>query len=76
MKDWKHINFEQRKVISSWISHNYKLKEIADTLGLNPTSISKEVKRNRKEIKNGTEKNFLQKDKQMASCLLELYKIL
>ena len=31
MKDWKHINFEQRKVISSGISHNYKLKEIADT---------------------------------------------
>ena len=43
MKDWKHINFEQRKVMSPGISHNYKLKEIADTLGLNPTSISKEV---------------------------------
>ena len=61
MKDWKHINFEQRKVISSGISHNYKLKEIADTLGLNPTSISKEVKRNRKEIKNGTEKTSCKK---------------
>ena len=61
MKDWKHINFEQRKVISSGISHNYKLKEIADTLGLNPTNISKEVKRNRKEIKNGTEKTSCKK---------------
>ena len=40
MKDWKHINFEQRKVISSGISHNYKVKEIADTLGINHTSIS------------------------------------
>ena len=29
--------------MSPGISHNYKLKEIADTLGLNPTSISKEV---------------------------------
>ena len=61
MKDWKHINFEQRKVISSGISHNYKLKEIADTLGLNSTSISKEVKHNRKEIKNGTEKTSCKK---------------
>ena len=61
MKDWKHINFEQRKAISSGISHNYKLKEIADTLGLNSTSISKEVNRNRKEIKNGTEKTSCKK---------------
>lgn len=47
MKDWKHLTFEQRKVISSGISHNYKLKEIAETLEFDPTSISKEVKRNR-----------------------------
>ena len=47
MKDWKHLTFEQRKVISNGISHNYKLKEIAETLGFDPTSISKEVKRNR-----------------------------
>ena len=47
MKDWKHLTFEQRKVISNGISHNYKLKEIADTLGFDPTSISKEIKRNR-----------------------------
>ena len=47
MKDWKHLTLEQRKVISNGISHNYKLKEIAETLGFDPTSISKEVKRNR-----------------------------
>ena len=29
MKAWKHLTFEQRKVISSGISHKYKLKEIA-----------------------------------------------
>ena len=50
MKDWKHLTFEQRKVISNGISHNYKLKEIAESLGFDPTSISKEVKRNREAI--------------------------
>ena len=49
MKDWKHFTFEQRKVISNGISHNYKLKNIAETLGFDPTSVSKEVKRNRIE---------------------------
>ena len=47
MKDWKHLTFEQRKVIANGISHKYKLKDIAETLGFDPTSISKEVKRNR-----------------------------
>ena len=47
MKNWKHLTFEQRKVISNGISHSYKLKEISETLGFDPTSISKEVKRNR-----------------------------
>ena len=54
MKDWKHLNLEQRKAISNGISHNYKLKEIAETLGFDPTSISKEVKRNREPITIGT----------------------
>ena len=53
MKDWKHLTLEQRKAISNGISHNYKLKEIAETLGFDPTSISKEVKRNRKSISIG-----------------------
>ena len=47
MKTWKHINLEQRKVISSGISHNDKLIDIAERLELDPRSISKEVKRNR-----------------------------
>ena len=50
MNGWKHLTFEQRKVISNGISHNYKLKDIAETLGFDPTSISKEVKRNRESI--------------------------
>ena len=47
MKKWKHLNFEQRKTITSGIAHNYKLKDIADLIHFDPTSISKEVKRNR-----------------------------
>ena len=54
MKDWKHLTLEQRKVISNGISHNYKLKEIAEALGYDPTSISKEVKRNRESTTIGT----------------------
>ena len=53
MKNWKHLTFEQRKAISNGISHNYKLKEIAETLGFDPTSISKEVKRNRESTTIG-----------------------
>ena len=47
MKTWKHINFEQRKVISSGIAHNDKLIEISERLYLDPRSISREVRRNR-----------------------------
>ena len=53
MKQWKHITFEQRKVISSGITNNYKLKIIGKNLQIDPTSISKEVKRNRIETSIG-----------------------
>ena len=47
MKEWKHLSLDQRKVISSGITHNYKVKIIAESIGFDSTSISKEVKRNR-----------------------------
>ena len=53
MKDWKHLILEQRKVIASGIAHNYKLKDIGESLSFDPTSISKEVKRNRIEVSIG-----------------------
>ena len=53
IKNWKHINFEQRKMIVSCITHNKKLCEIAAILNVDPTSISKEVKRNRTLSKYG-----------------------
>ena len=47
MKKWKHINYDQRKTISSGIAHNMKLKDIGELLGVDPTAVSREVKRNR-----------------------------
>ena len=49
-KTWKHINLEQRKLISSGIAHNDKLIEIAERLDLDPRSISKEDKRKRDPV--------------------------
>ena len=57
MKGWKHLTFEQRKVIASGISHQYKLKHIGESLLVDPTSVSKEVKRNRFEISIGLKNN-------------------
>lgn len=47
MKTWKHLNIENRKTISSCISHNYKLINISKIIEFDPRAISKEVKRNR-----------------------------
>lgn len=57
MKNWKHLTLEQRKIISSGISHEYKLKDIGKSLFVDPTSVSKEVKRNRIEISIGLKNN-------------------
>ena len=54
MKTWKHLNEEQRKIISNGISKGSKLIEIAENIGFDPTSISKEVKRNRKPTTTGS----------------------
>ena len=49
-KNWKHISFEQRKVIASMIKSKAKLKDIGLALNLDSTSISKEIKRNRTRL--------------------------
>lgn len=48
--NFKHISKDQRNTINSMISSGYKLKEIAKALSLDPTSVSKEVKRNRTKL--------------------------
>ncbi len=50
MKTWKHLDIENRKTISSCISHNYKLINISKILNYDPRGISREVKRNRVPI--------------------------
>lgn len=47
MKTWKHLDIENRKAISSCISHNYKLINISKILNYDSRGISREVKRNR-----------------------------
>jgi len=44
---WKHFTLEQRKTIASMVSRKSKLKDIATALGVDPTSVSKEVKKHR-----------------------------
>ena len=50
MTRWKQFNFEQRKIIKQGLSRNEKLIVIASHLDKDPTSISKEIKRNRIEL--------------------------
>ncbi len=46
MKEWKHLTFEQRKVISNGISRNYKLKRnCRDFVVLTQQAFLKEVKK-------------------------------
>ena len=52
--NWKHLNFENRKVIRSGISNHRFLFEISDQTQIDPTAISREVKRNRIKIRNGS----------------------
>lgn len=59
-----HLKFENRKIISSMIAHGNKCIEIAITLGCDPTTISKEVKKNRiisKEPRYQYKNNFCRK---------------
>lgn len=51
MENWEHFNFEQRKIIRQLLTQNSKLYEIATLLGKDPTSVSKEIKRNRITMK-------------------------
>lgn len=44
---YHRFTFEQRKVIQIGVAHRQKATEIAFTLNVNPTSVSRELKRNR-----------------------------
>ncbi|MDD4642257.1 MAG: helix-turn-helix domain-containing protein, partial [Erysipelotrichaceae bacterium] len=53
MNNWKHLSIEQRKLISHLLSKHYRLVEMADLLQVDPSSVSKEIKRNRILSKKG-----------------------
>ena len=46
-KKYHHLSFEDRQRISIYLDFNYKLKDIASLLDKAPSSISREIKRNR-----------------------------
>ena len=56
-----HLTEENRKRIASGIAHNMTLRELANEIGCDPTTISKEVKKNRiiSREARGTGKKFL-----------------
>ena len=56
LNNGKHFNIDKRMVIASSIGKGFKLKEIAELIGADPTSISKELKRNRKKFNDLTTK--------------------
>lgn len=68
MKNWKHLTFKQRKTISSGISHEYKFKDIDERLFVVPTSVSKEVKRNRIEVSFGLKNNCKRAQRKTYVC--------
>jgi len=44
---FSHFDLEKRKMLSESIKQKMKLQEISDLLKMNPSSISREIKRNR-----------------------------
>jgi Transposase and inactivated derivatives, IS30 family len=58
MAKFNHLNIEQRKLIASFLSKKFLLCEMADLLSLDPSSVSKEIKRNRviTKLSNHTDK--------------------
>lgn len=45
--NWEQLNFNQRKIIGQLVSKKKKCKEIAELLNVDPSTVSKELKRNR-----------------------------
>ena len=50
---WKHLLLGQRKSIANMLAQGWRLKKIASVIGMDPTSISKEIERNRTMVASG-----------------------
>lgn len=64
----KHLKIEDRLIIEYGLDQNYTLKEIAERLKKDPTTISKEIKRNRFLKVSKRKQNDLQPCQHRKSC--------
>lgn len=64
----KHLIMEDRLIIEYGLDQNYTLKEIADKLKKDPTTISKEIKRNRFLRESKAKENDIQPCQNRRSC--------
>ncbi|MDU5107965.1 IS30 family transposase [Clostridium sp.] len=64
----KHLRIEDRIIIEYGLEQNYPLKEIAERLKNDPTTISKEIKRNRFLKASKKTKNDIQPCQHRRSC--------
>jgi IS30 family transposase len=66
---YKHLNEGQRRAISEMLDNSYSLKIIAETLDKHPSSISREIKNNRKL--NPVRKNAKNKCGLFNECIVK-----
>lgn len=64
----KHLKIEDRLIIEYGLDQNYTLKEIAERIKKDPTTISKEIKRNRFIRSNKRKENDIQPCQHRRSC--------
>ena len=64
----KHLRIEDRLIIEYGLDQNYTLKEIAERVKKDPTTISKEIKRNRFLKASKLKENDLQSCQHRKSC--------
>jgi hypothetical protein len=66
---WKHLLLGQRKSIANMLAQGWRLKKIASVIGMDPTSISKEIERNRTMV---AQRPRLPEDKSLPLRLRQL----
>jgi IS30 family transposase len=47
MSSYKHFTLDERKYLQQLLADGYSIRKAADALGRNPSSVSRELKRNR-----------------------------
>lgn len=68
LRKGKHLTMEDRLIIEYGLDQNYTLKEIDDRLKKDPTTISKEIKRNRFIRASKTKENDIHPCQNRRSC--------